>query len=184
MSEPSDDLRGEISDLKSEVVALREELRKRDHKGRDQHRGIRKRSTKRILGMPLYDIAIGPDPEKGELKGHAVGFFAFGDVATGVFAQGGLALGVFAFGGIAVGVVTFGGASAGLLLALGGAAIGGIAIGGAAAGGVAIGAASFGYYALGSGAAGKYVFSKLVQDPVATEFFSRWLPGFAANIQK
>lgn len=184
MSESSEELSEQIADLKTEVVALRKELHKRDRSSRDLYRGIRKRSATRILGMPLYDIAVGPDPEKGERKGHARGFFAYGDIATGVFAAGGFARGIFAFGGLAVGVITFGGASAGLLLAMGGAAIGGIAIGGAAAGGVAIGAASFGYYALGSGAAGKHVFSTVIQDPIATEFFSRWLPGFAENIQK
>ena len=79
---------------------------------------IRKRSDRRIFGLPLYHIACGPDPERGELIGHARGIFALGDEALGVFALGGIARGLFAFGGLAFGGVTFGGCSVGLLLAI------------------------------------------------------------------
>ena len=84
-------------------------------------------------------MAIGPDPSKGEKRGHAKGIVAFGDMATGVFAAGGLARGVVAFGGLAIGLASFGGLGIGLILALGGAAAGGVAIGGGAAGVYAMG---------------------------------------------
>ena len=71
-----------------------------------------------MFGLPLWAIAIGPDWERGEMRGHARGIFALGDIATGWFAFGGLARGFFAFGGLAIG-----------LFAFGGAAIGGLAIG-------------------------------------------------------
>ncbi len=48
----------------------------------------RKRSSLRVWGVPLYDIALGPDPEKGELHGQARGVFACGDRATGFIAVG------------------------------------------------------------------------------------------------
>ncbi len=62
-------------------------------------RSVRKRSEATILGMPLYDIAMGPNFETGEIRGHARGFIAVGDIATGVLAMGGVARGVVAFGG-------------------------------------------------------------------------------------
>ena len=46
------------------------------------YRGIRKRSPKTLCGLPLVDIAIGPDPEKGEMRGHAHGIIAIGDIAN------------------------------------------------------------------------------------------------------
>ena len=79
-------------------------------------RGIRKRSAHYLWGLPLYDIAVGPDPERGEVRGHARGVLAIGDIATGILALGGLARGVVAVGGVALGIFCFGGCSLGILL--------------------------------------------------------------------
>ena len=64
--------------------------------------GVRKRSSKVICGLPLYDIALGPDLQKGEVRGHARGIIAIGDVATGWLAVGGAARGIVAIGGAAL----------------------------------------------------------------------------------
>jgi hypothetical protein len=139
-------------------------------------RGFRRRSDVTILGLPAYEIAMGGDWEKGELRGHAKGFVAIGDIATGVFALGGLARGVFALGGVALGLVSLGGLSVGALLAIGGLAIGSVALGGGAVGHVAVGGGAVGTYACGGGAAGKYVVDATRRDPEAVEFFRTW-PG-------
>ncbi len=135
-------------------------------------RGVRKRASWELLGLPFYDIAMGPDPERGEYRGHARGFIAIGDMATGVIAVGGLARGVLAFGGLALGVVTFGGLSIGVLVAAGGLAIGSLAFGGASAGGVAVGGAALGYYACGGAAAGVHAVMAGKRDPEAVAFFA------------
>jgi len=56
-------------------------------------RGIRKRSTRTLFGLPIIDIALGPDLEKGELRGHAHGLVAIGDIARGWVAVGGVSCG-------------------------------------------------------------------------------------------
>src|SRR6266581_3113733 len=88
-------------------------------------KGIRRESPRKSCGLPLWAVAIGPDWERGEMRGHARGIFALGDMATGWFAFGGLARGLFAFGGLAIGLFAFGGAAIGVV-AVGGAAIGGL----------------------------------------------------------
>jgi len=128
-------------------------------------RGIRNRAQWEIANLPFYDIALGPDFAKGEMRGHAKGFIAIGDLATGVIAIGGFARGVLAFGGVAFGLVSFGGLSLGVLAAAGGLAIGSIAMGGAAVGGIAIGGGAAGYYACGGAAAGEHVVSATRNDP-------------------
>lgn len=139
-------------------------------------RSVRKRSEATILGMPLYDIAMGPNFETGEIRGHARGFIAVGDIATGVLAMGGVARGVVAFGGVAIGAFSFGGLSIGVIAAIGGAAIGGVALGGAAIGLVAIGGGAVGYYAVGGGAFGEHVINGARRDPAAVAFFENtWL---------
>ena len=158
-------------DLEQRVVELEQEIARL--KGRT-YRGVRKRASFELFGLPAYDIALGPDPEKGEMRGHARGFFAIGDMATGVLALGGLARGVVAIGGLAVGGISIGGVSIGMLLAFGGLAIGSLAFGGSAVGGVAIGGGACGYYAVGGGAAGKYVVSAERRDPEAEDFFRRY----------
>jgi hypothetical protein len=88
-----------------------------------QYRGVRRQSDDEFLGLPLYSIAIGPDLARGEMRGHARGVLAVGDLATGVIAIGGLARGFVAIGGAAAGLVAIGGAAAGQF-AVGGAAWG------------------------------------------------------------
>ena len=169
MRDDSDQLKQRIAALEQEVAILK----KRSY----PYRGIRKRSDRSYWGLPLYHIALGPDPEKGELRGHARGIIAIGDIATGGLAVGGIARGVVAFGGLALGLVLgFGGLSTGLL-AIGGLAVGGIAIGGGAVGGIAVGGGAVGYYAVGGGAAGAHVISGMAQDPEAVQVLSEWLPG-------
>lgn len=145
--------------------------------------GIRRQSATQIGGLPLWSVALGPDWERGEMRGHARGVFAVGDMATGIFACGGVARGIFAFGGLAIGVVAVGGGAIGVLLAIGGGAVGAIAFGGAAVGGVAVGGVAVGggacgYYALGGGAAGVHAISAAQQDPdpAAVAFFQQYLP--------
>lgn len=137
-------------------------------------RGVRRQSDYVFLGLPLYSIALGPDPEKGELRGHARGVVAIGDIASGIVALGGLAFGFIAVGGVAFGLLAFGGGAVGLLLAIGGAAIGCVAAGGAALGLVAVGGAAAGYYAAGGAAFGKYVVDAVHRSPEALEFFAQW----------
>jgi hypothetical protein len=137
-------------------------------------RGIRKRASWGIGDIPFYDISIGPDLTRGELRGHAKGVIAIGDMATGVLAVGGLSRGVIALGGLAAGVVSFGGLSIGVLGAIGGLAIGSLALGGAALGGVAIGGGAVGYFACGGGATGQHVVDATHRDPEAQRFFRHY----------
>src|SRR5215472_163210 len=112
-------------------------------------RGLRRQSSRTFAGLPLWSVAIGPDLERGEMRGHARGIFALGGIATGWVAFGGFARGFIAMGGLAVG----------LLVAIGGGALGGIALGGAAVGLVAIGGGAAGYYAMGGAAVGVHTVS-------------------------
>lgn len=159
-----EDLERRVAELEKQVSAL--------EGGRlGLARSVRKRASWGIGNLPLYDIALGPDLERGERRGHAKGLIAVGDVATGVLAVGGLARGVIAFGGVAAGLVGLGGVSVGLLGAIGGLAIGGLALGGASVGGVAIGGGAAGYYACGGGAVGRHVVDAIHRDLAAEEFF-------------
>lgn len=158
-------LKARVADLESRLAA-----------GRVLGRGVRKRSSRTLFGLPLYDIAVGPDPETGAMRGHARGIVAIGDLATGVLALGGLARGVVAVGGVSLGLLSFGGCAIGLLAAVGGAAIGGVAIGGAAAGVVAVGGGAAGYYACGGAAFGTHVLSAMERSPEAVELFGRFAP--------
>lgn len=96
------------------------------------------------FGLPLVDIAYGPDP--GEKVGKARGIIAIGDHATGFIAIGGVARGGLAIGGIAYGGVALGGVAVGVIGANGGMALAGLA----AMGGMAFS----GYFALGGMAFG------------------------------
>jgi len=75
--------------------------------------GYRKRSGTVLFGLPLYDIAVGANPEAAEARGHARGIVAIGDIATGWLAIGGLSRGILAIGGLARGVVAVGSSRAG-----------------------------------------------------------------------
>ncbi len=125
------------------------------HQVKLTYRGKRYRTTTKLMGLPLIDIALGP--VENEAKGKAKGFIAIGDEAVGWLAIGGFARGFVAIGGFAMGVLSMGGMSIGLLGAVGGAAIGGFAAGGAAVGGVVSGGGAVGYVAQGGGAAGYFV---------------------------
>jgi hypothetical protein len=158
-------------DLEKRVAALEKQLAAFKAGGAGT-RGIRRRADWGIGDLPFYDIALGPDLERGELRGHAKGVIAIGDFATGFVALGGLARGVVAIGGLAAGLFSVGGLSIGLLSAFGGLAIGALAVGGGAFGAVAVGGGAGGYYACGGGAAGTHVVSAIRRDPEAVQFFS------------
>ena len=154
----------EIDDLRARVVTLEKKLALLEDAAdstlfaeprRKMQQSIRRRSKAKLFGIPLWEIAMGPDLLRGERCGHAKAIFAMGDIATGVFSMGGIARGLFAFGGVAFGGLTFGGLSLGLVGALGGAAIGlGFSAGGLAVGTVAIGGAAFGLFSIGGLAIG------------------------------
>ena len=124
---------------------------------------IRRRSEGEFLGLPIWEIAMGPDPEQGEAHGHARAIIAIGDIATGWLAIGGIARGIIALGGVAVGGVALGGATFGLLGAFGGLAVGTLALGGLAIGGVAMGGTAIGYVAVGAAAIGYYMLKDYTQ---------------------
>lgn len=138
------------------------------------YRGIRKRASWGLGDIPFYDIAVGPDPSRGEIRGHAKGIIAIGDIATGFLALGGLARGFVATFGASVGLVSLGGVSLGVLAAVGGLAFGGLAFGGAALGGVAVGGGAIGYYACGGAAAGAHASSAQHRDPETEAFFRQY----------
>ncbi len=155
------DIEKRVRELEEEVAQLR---------GRRPPR-VRYRSAAAIGDLPLVSIALGPDLEKGEWRGHARGVVAIGDTAMGGVAIGGLAVGGIAFGGLSLGLASLGGLALGVFLAVGGGAVGGISLGGAAVGRVAIGGGAVGEYACGGGAFGAHVISATRRDPEAEAFF-------------
>jgi hypothetical protein len=112
-------------------------------------RGIHVVSRMRILGWPLFAVALGGDPTTGRTLGVARAVIAVGDVAIGVVAVGGLAVGAIPVGGISIGVLTVGGVAIGLT-AVGGLAAGVLALGGLAFGIHAVGGIAIGPHALGA----------------------------------
>ena len=156
------------SDLEKRVRELEDEVRLL--RGRRPGR-VRYRSAAGIGDLPLVSIALGPDLEKGERRGHARGVVAIGDIATGLVAIGGLATGGIAIGGLSLGLASLGGLALGVLFAVGGLAVGGTAVGGAAIGRVAAGGGAVGEYACGGGAFGTHVVSATRRDPEAVVFF-------------
>jgi hypothetical protein len=155
------DLEKRVRELEQEVQALR---------GRRPGR-VRYRSAAGIGDIPLVAVALGPDPDKGERRGHARGIVAVGDVATGLVAIGGVATGGLAIGGLSLGLASLGGLALGVFLAVGGAAFGHTALGGAAVGRVAVGGGAVGEYACGGGALGSHVVSATRRDPEAEAYF-------------
>jgi len=164
----SQPLEKRVSDLEAQIAALRGP----GAGGAVPVRGIRKRASWGIGDIPFYDVAIGPDWSRGQVRGHAKGIFAVGDIATGLVALGGIARGGLAVGGLSIGLFTVGGVSLGVLLAAGGLAIGGLALGGGALGGAAVGGGAVGRYACGGGVAGTYVWGPFRRDPEAARFFT------------
>ncbi len=156
-----EELERRVAELAAEVARL---------KGA-RPRGVRWRSALTFGNLPFVSVALGPDPERGERRGHAKGIVAIGDIATGLLALGGVASGGVCVGGVTVGLFSLGGVAVGLLLAVGGSALGGLALGGAAVGGVAVGGAAVGYYSCGGAAAGAHPIGPLGVDPEAARFF-------------
>jgi hypothetical protein len=163
----SEDLEKRVEELETEIAAIR---------ARTQlpRPGIRRRARWSIANVPLYEISLGADPDRRQLRGHARGIVAIGDVASGVIAIGGYARGVIAIGGLAAGLVSFGGLSVGLLSAVGGVAVGGVAFGGAAVGGIAVGGSAVGYYACGAAATGMHNVSTSERSEDAGAVFRRF----------
>jgi hypothetical protein len=155
------ELEKRVRELEDEVARLR---------GRRPGR-VRYRSAAAIGDIPLVSVALGPDLEKGESRGHAKGVVAIGDTALGGIAIGGVAVGGIAIGGLSLGLASLGGLAVAVFLAVGGGAVGGTALGGAAVGRVAIGGGAVGEYACGGGAAGAHVISATRRDPEAEAFF-------------
>jgi 8-oxo-dGTP pyrophosphatase MutT (NUDIX family) len=155
-------------DLEKRVRELEEEVRVLQ--GRRPGR-VRYRSAIALGDIPLVSIAFGPDLEKGEMRGHARGVIAIGDIATGLVAIGGLATGGVAIGGLCLGLASLGGLALAVLLSVGGLAVGGTALGGAAIGRVAVGGGAVGEYACGGSAIGTHVVSATRRDPEAEAFF-------------
>ncbi len=118
---------------------------------------VRRRSRATLFGWPLWEIARGPDPARGQSRGHARAVFAVGDIADGVVAVGGISRGIVAIGGVAAGVFALGGVAVGLIGALGGLALAPLAMGGAAVGAAARGGAALGVFARGRAVAGLHV---------------------------
>lgn len=123
--------------LESKVDSLEREIRQL--KGKRSGPSVRWRTSASIAGLPLMAVAMGPDFERRERRGHAKGIVAIGDAATGLIAVGGSAHGVLALGGISIGLFSIGGVSLGLIAAVGGVAAGAVAVGGVACGLAAIG---------------------------------------------
>ena len=121
---------------------------------------VRKRSHFCILGLPLWEIARGRDPNNAGARGHARAIVAVGDYADGVIAVGGVTRGFISIGGVASGVFSLGGVSFGLAAALGGIAVAPMAMGGAACGIAALGGAAVGLYARGRTAIGSHLLNR------------------------
>ena len=159
-----DDLIVRVNELEQQVARLTA----------GRYRPVRYQSSARIGNLPLVSFASGPDPMRGEIRGHAKGVIAIGDMATGVLAIGGLARGLVAIGGLALGVFSFGGMAVGAAAALGGLALGSVAVGGGAVGYAAIGGGAAGYYACGGAAFGEHVVDPWYRSPEAVAFFAQY----------
>jgi hypothetical protein len=132
--------------------------------------GKRYRSKATLFGWPVIDIALGP--KDGQMRGHAKGIIAIGDIATGGIALGGIARGFVAIGGLALGLFSVGGGAVGLLTATGGMAIGGMASGGGALGFLAAGGGAAGVIAQGGGAFGVFTRDARGPSPGAADAFN------------
>ena len=151
--------------------------------------GKRWRSAATLFGWPVIDVALGP--KDGQMRGHAKGIIAIGDIATGGVALGGVARGVVAIGGISLGVFAFGGLAVGIIAATAGVAVGGMAAGGGAIGYLANGGGSIGVMAQGGGALGLYTRDARTRpgDPAAalfdqfSWFFGGWPPTPGGTMQ-
>ena len=162
----SQQLQERITELEEQIAALRARTLL-------PPLGIRRRASWSIARLPLYEISLGSDPGRRQMRGHARAIIAVGDMASGVIAIGGYARGVVAIGGLATGIISIGGLSVGLLSAIGGLAIGSLALGGTAVGGVSIGGSAAGYYACGAASTGKHIVSIIERSARASALFRR-----------
>ena len=148
--------------------------------------GKRYNSKATLFGWPVVSVAFGP--KDGQMRGHAKGIIAIGDIATGGIAVGGISRGVVAVGGLALGLFSLGGATVGLVTATGGMAVGGMASGGGALGLLATGGGAVGIVAQGGGALGVFTRDARGVRPIGENpfadlawFFGAWPPrGFDA----
>jgi len=114
-------------------VRISAKMKQMDPRREAGHKSIRKRSRIRFAGLPLYDIAFGPLPEKGEKLGRACGWLALGDLAFGAVAFGSVAFGLVSFGGCVIGLLSVGG------IAIGAFVLGGVGAGWVACAGIGLG---------------------------------------------
>lgn len=130
------------------------------------------RSGMRILGLPLFHIVIGRDPETGRV-GKALGVIAIGRVAFGVLPIGQVAIGILPIGQLAIGVLfAFGQAAFAGYDALGQVAVAShFAAGQLAAAISAIGQFAVGRFVICQVGWGQYVWSTKVKDPEALQHF-------------
>ena len=96
-AEAVEKLEERVDRLERELVALRAR----------RVRSVRWRADWGIGKLPMWEVAVGPDPARGESYGHARAVVALGDIATGFVAVGGWARGVIALGGLAAAVSSF-----------------------------------------------------------------------------
>ena len=73
----------QLAELRARGELSEEEFSQAKERLLAYRKGIRRRSSSRIFGLPLWSIALGPDPERGESRGHARGIFALGDINGG-----------------------------------------------------------------------------------------------------
>lgn len=150
-------------------------------------RSVRRRSNATVFGFPVWEIALGPDPAKGERLGRARALIAIGDQAFGGIAFGGVAAGGVCFGGVSIGLGAMGGLAVGVASAAGGMAVGGISAGGASIGGLCTGGLAVGFaaqggmavgvYARGGGVLGRHVIAPgATPDPAAVDMFKSLAP--------
>lgn len=118
-----------------------------------------------VFGLPLVHIAIGRDQKTGKLlvaKGIiAIGQFTIGIISFGQFSVGALV----GFGQFSAGIFSVAQFAVGVLFGLGQFALGLTAIGQFAVGKYVL--AQFGY--------GKYVWSSMIQNITALEYFKNFL---------
>lgn len=134
-------------------------------------------SSLRLLGLPLLHYTSGRCPETGRRR-IARGIIAVGRVAFGFFAVGQAAFGVVAVGQLALGLLLGLGQLAAGLGAFGQLCIGVLSVGQIAIGAVAVGQVAVGIYSLGQQGFGIHVWAAHHTDPLAREFFQRFLyPG-------
>jgi len=96
MSDDPASLRQRVDELQKEVATLR---------GFRQQRTVRRRSEAEFLGLPLWEIAIGPDAEKGEWRAMP-GSHRHRRYRDRLAGHRGIRPGIVALGGCALGAIS------------------------------------------------------------------------------